>query len=87
MVGDDICTGVSQTKGYGEQIPLFKSRLIAGGAIGAPVLLPTIATVPRDGMAALPGGTWTAVQWGLQPWCNSLLASIPGATHQLPGLW
>lgn len=68
---------------------LFKEQSDRRGVRGDPVLRPIIATVPGDGMAALPGGTWTVVQGrggGLWPWCNSLPASIPGATHQIPGL-
>lgn len=74
---------LSQAKGNIKEISHFpKSRLVAEGGAG-PVLPPILAIVPRNGVAALVGDIWTVVNGGSGPW---LSASVPGATHQLPGL-
>lgn len=90
MVGDDIDTSASQTEGYSEQISCFsKSRVIAGGSEGILSCVPSLPLSPEMGWLRYLGvpGLWSrGGGGGLWPWCNSLPASIPGATHQIPGL-
>lgn len=70
MVGNDICTGASQTEAYGDQISHFsKSRLIAGGLEGLPSCIPSLPPSPEMGWLRYPGVP--------ELWCRG--GSCPGA--------
>lgn len=89
MVGNDICTNVSQTEGYSEQISLLsKSSLVAlGGSEGLLSCVPSLPLSPEVGRLHCLRVPGLQCRGDLQPWCDSPIASTPGATHQLPGLW